>query len=97
MSKKMGPIRYGSDNNEVFIGRDMGHVKNYSDQTASEIDDEIKGIIYEGYRKTEELLKKHEDQLHLVANYLIENEKISGEQFVKLIGGEENSFDAETE
>lgn len=88
MSKKMGPIRYGSDNNEVFIGRDMGHIKNYSDQTASEIDDEIKGIIYEGYRKTEELLKKHEDQLHLVAKYLIENEKMSGEQFVKLVDGE---------
>ncbi len=91
MSKKMGPICYGSDNNEIFIGRDMGHVKNYSDQTASEIDDEVKGIIYEGYRNTEQILSKHKNELHKVANFLIEHEKMSGEEFIKLIN-EENSI-----
>ena len=91
MSKKMGPICYGSDNNEIFIGRDMGHIKNYSDQTASEIDDEVKGIIYEGYRNTEQILSKHKNELHKVANFLIEHEKMSGEEFIKLIN-EENSI-----
>ena len=95
MSRKMGPIRYGSDNNEVFIGRDMGHMKNYSDQTAAEIDEEIKDIIYEGYRKTEEILKHHKDQLHAVAQYLIENEKMSGEEFLRFINDKSNLSDAE--
>ena len=59
MSERLGPICYGSDNEEVFIGRDMGHVKNYSEETASEIDEEVRRIITEGYQKTESILKEH--------------------------------------
>lgn len=95
MSKKMGPICYGSDNNEIFIGRDMGHVKNYSDQTASEIDDEVKDIIYEGYRNTEQILIKHKDELHKVANFLIEHEKMTGEDFITLIN-EQNEIKSDS-
>lgn len=81
MSNKLGPIAYGSDNNEVFIGRDMGHVKNYSEKTAYEIDAEVKEIIQVGYSRTEEILKNHMDKLEKVAQFLFKNEKMSGGQF----------------
>ena len=81
MSNKLGPIAFGSDNNEVFIGRDMGHVKNYSEKTAYEIDAEVKEIIQVGYSRTEEILKNHMDKLEKVAQFLFKNEKMSGGQF----------------
>lgn len=85
MSKKLGPICYGSDNNEIFIGRDMGHVKNYSEKTASEIDNEVRLLIKESYEKAEKILKEHQQQLVSVANYLFENEKMTGEDFLKFM------------
>ncbi len=85
MSKKLGPICYGSDNNEIFIGRDMGHVKNYSEKTASEIDNEVRLLIKESYEKSEKILKEHQQQLVSVANYLFENEKMTGEDFLKFM------------
>ncbi len=72
MSEKLGPICYGSSNNEVFIGRDMGHVKNYSEETASEIDEEVHRIISAGYEKTESILREHVEKLHKVAQFLFE-------------------------
>ena len=63
MSERLGPICYGSDNNEVFIGRDMGHMKNYSEKIAAEIDEEIQKIVGRGYQKTEQLLNEHMDKL----------------------------------
>ncbi|MFR5789082.1 MAG: ATP-dependent zinc metalloprotease FtsH [[Clostridium] leptum] len=61
MSERLGPICYGSDNNEVFIGRDMGHMKNYSEKIAAEIDEEFQKIVGRGYQKTEQLLHEHMD------------------------------------
>ena len=87
MSSKLGPICYGSDNQEVFIGRDMGHVKNYSEETAAIIDEEIHKIVDEAYKKTESLLKEHMTELENVAQYLIKNEKMSGERFLEVING----------
>ena len=81
MSKKLGPIAYGSDNDEVFIGRDMGHMKNYSEKIAAEIDSEVKAIIATGYAKAENILKENFEKLHEVANFLLTNEKMSGEEF----------------
>lgn len=81
MSKKLGPIAYGSDNDEVFIGRDMGHMKNYSEKIAAEIDSEVKAIIATGYAKAENILKENLEKLHEVANFLLTNEKMSGEEF----------------
>ncbi|MFR2659642.1 MAG: ATP-dependent zinc metalloprotease FtsH, partial [[Clostridium] leptum] len=69
MSERLGPICYGSDNNEVFIGRDMGHMKNYSEKIAAEIDEEIQKIVGRGYQKTEQLLSEHMDKLHKVAQF----------------------------
>ena len=85
MSERLGPICYGSDNNEVFIGRDMGHMKNYSEKIAAEIDEEIQKIVGRGYQKTEQLLNEHMDKLHKVAQFLLVNEKMSGAEFKELM------------
>lgn len=71
MSEKLGPIVFGaSDNNEVFLGRDFGHTRNYSEEVAAEIDKEINRIITNGYVETEKKLTEHMDKLHAVAQYL---------------------------
>ena len=85
MSEALGPITYGRDESEPFLGRDMGHVRDYSEATSSAIDREIKRMMTEAYHKTEAILKEHMDQLHRVAQHLFENEKLSGEQFAQLM------------
>ena len=87
-SEKLGTVVYGDDNGEVFLGKDYGHTRNYSEEIASEIDAEVRRIISEAHAQCEALLKEHIDELHLVAKYLIENEKIDGDDFEKLIHGE---------
>ena len=87
MSKKLGPITFGESNNEVFIGRDMGHVKNYSEKIASEIDDEIYDIVKEGYDRVTQILTDNIDKLHEVAKVLLVKEKISGEEFDAIMKG----------
>ena len=86
MSDKVGLIHYGSDDDEVFIGRDLAHTKGYADQTAALIDSEVKNIIDESYAKAKELLQEHMDVLHRCAQLLIEKEKISREEFESLFG-----------
>ena len=87
MSELLGPISYGSSGNEVFIGRDMGHVKDYSEKTAAKIDDEVYAIIEEGYSRAEEILRAHMQQLHAVAKFLIKHEKMDNEQFEAVMNG----------
>ena len=87
-SENLGPVVYGSDQNEVFLGRDFGSTKNYSEQVAAEIDAEIRAYVEDGYRRAEEILTEHMDQLHTVAQYLIAHEKIDGPDFEKLMKGE---------
>ena len=86
MSDKVGLIHYGSDDDEVFIGRDLAHTKGYADQTAALIDGEVKNIIDESYTKAKELLQEHMDVLHRCAQLLIEKEKIGREEFESLFG-----------
>ena len=86
MSDKVGLIHYGSDDDEVFIGRDLAHTKGYADQTAALIDGEVKNIIDESYAKAKELLHEHMDVLHRCAQLLIEKEKIGREEFESLFG-----------
>ena len=86
MSDKVGLIHYGSDDDEVFIGRDLAHTKGYADQTAALIDGEVKNIIDESYAKAKELLQEHMDVLHRCAQLLIEKEKIGKEEFESLFG-----------
>ncbi len=85
MSKKLGPISFGESNNEVFIGRDMGHIKNYSEKVAAEIDNEVYEIVSEGYEKVTDILTQHIDKLHEVAKVLLVREKISGTEFDEIM------------
>ncbi|MBQ6708425.1 MAG: ATP-dependent zinc metalloprotease FtsH [Clostridia bacterium] len=88
MSKTVGPIFYGSDNDEVFLGRSYASSKNYSEETASKIDAEVKKIISDAYKRCEKILKTHRAQLDLVAKDLFVNEKIDAERFESLMKGE---------
>lgn len=85
MSEKLGPVLYGKDTDEVFLGMDYSHSKNYSETYATTIDDEIKRIMTECYKKCESILTEHNDKLTLIAETLIRDEKISGELFLKLM------------
>lgn len=85
MSETLGPINYGGDNQEVFIGRDYGHIKNYSEETAGRIDEEVSRLINDAYKRTEDILKEHMDKLELVANTLMEREKLDKDEFRDLI------------
>lgn len=87
-SEKMGPVVYGNDQNEVFLGRDLGSSRDYSDRVAAEIDDEVRSIIEKAYDKAKEILQAHMDQLHLLAKYLMLHEKIEREDFEVLMCGE---------
>ena len=87
MSEKLGPITYGSDNSNPFLGKEMGHISNYSEQTASEIDEEIQSIISTAYQKTEQILRDHIDELHRLAGVLYEKEKIDGVEFQQVMDG----------
>ncbi|WP_448920559.1 ATP-dependent zinc metalloprotease FtsH [Eubacterium sp.] len=85
MSENIGPVVYDSGNGEVFLGKDYGHVNNYSEATSARIDAEVEKIMREAYEKTVAILKEHYDKLELVANTLLEKEKISGEEFESLM------------
>ena len=84
MSEKVGPINYETEDSEVFIGRDLGHMKAYSEQSAAMIDEEVKRIIDEAYTKARELIRENEEVLHRSAQLLIEREKLSREEFEAL-------------
>ncbi len=87
-SEKLGPIVYGHDNSEVFLGRDYSQGRNYSENVAAEIDGEIRELIDTSYENAKQILLSHRDQLDKVAHYLMEHEKIDGEDFYKLMNGE---------
>ncbi len=88
MSEKLGPIAFGGSNREVFLGKDYGQVRNYSENVASQIDEEIENIIRNAYTRTETILTEHMDKLHLIAQKLFENEKMTGEEFAALMAEE---------
>ena len=87
MSEKLGPIAFTSEDNEVFLGKNYSQVRNYSESVASEIDAEVENIILDAYKRTESILAEHMDKLHLIAKELFVNEKMSGEEFVRLMEG----------
>lgn len=86
-SKKLGTVVYGSDNDEVFLGKDYGHTRNYSESVAAQIDEEVKLIIEKAYSDCAEILKNNIDKLHFVAKYLLKFEKIDGAEFEKIMRG----------
>lgn len=87
-SEKLGPIVYGHAQEEVFLGRDFSSTPNYSENVAAEIDSEVQSIVEDGYQKCRDILEEHMQQLHMVAQYLLQFEKIDGRDFEKLMNGE---------
>ena len=88
MSDKLGLVTYGHDNNEVFLGRDFSSTPNYSEKTASLIDEEIEKVVMVQYKKALEILNEHMPKLHAVAKVLFDEEKISGEDFRAIMQAE---------
>ena len=95
MSDKLGPIAFGDQSNEVFLGKDFNHVRNYSESVASQIDEEIERIVKDAYSRTKEILSEHIDKLHAVAQALLKEEKIDGKEFETIMKGEQQSAEAE--
>ncbi|KXB70412.1 cell division protease FtsH [Peptoniphilus sp. DNF00840] len=88
MSEKLGTINYDSSENEVFIGRDLGRSRDYSERTAAEIDDEVTRIINEAYAKCKQLLSDNLDKLLALSDALLEKETIYSKDFEKIFNGE---------
>lgn len=87
MTDALGPISFGKDDGEVFMGRDFGRTRDFSEEVASKIDREIKALIDEAYERTETILKENIDKLHDVAKALLEREKLTAEEFNAIMEG----------
>jgi len=85
MSDRLGPMQFGNSQGQVFLGRDLGHEQNYSDQIAYEIDQEMQAIINSCYERTKKLLQEKSDEMHLIAQTLLEVETLEIEQIKSLI------------
>lgn len=102
MSPELGPMTFGHRQDQVFLGRDIGRDKDYSEEVAAKIDKEIRKFIDEAYQKTESLLNENMDKLHLIADALIERETLEGEEidqlmkYGKIISKEENTSEIGT-
>jgi cell division protease FtsH len=89
MSEKIGPLAFGEkEGGEVFLGRDLGHMKNYSEATAVEIDSEIRRIVQENYQRTRQILEEHQEGVMRVAAALLEKETLNGPEIRLLAMGE---------
>ena len=84
MSELLGPIQFGGDNDEVFIGRDWGHARNYGEGVAATIDQEVNRIVTDAYREAKRLLQENMEMLHATAKLLVEKEKVTGDEFRSL-------------
>ena len=87
-SEKLGPVVYGQDEGEIFLGRDISQNRNFSENVAAEIDVEVRELVDNAYESAKSILTDHMDQLHLVAKYVYHHEKIDGEEFRKIMTGE---------
>ena len=88
MSERLGPMTYGKKEEESFLGREISQHRDYSEQTAQVIDEEIKTIITDAERRAEDLLRANEDKLHLLVNTLLEFEVLDGSQIDRILAGE---------
>jgi len=88
MSDRVGTITLGQNSEEVFLGRDFAQSKEYSEETAAIVDEEVKRIIDNAYKTAEQILQAHIDKLHAVAGVLLEKEKIDGEEFDAIFGNQ---------
>ena len=90
LSEALGPIAYGSENDEVFIGRDFGHVRDYSEEVAARIDTEVRKIVEAAYETALRILRENRTQLDALAAFLLEYEKVNEDEFVRIMNGELN-------
>ena len=88
MSERVGTLTLGQNQEEVFLGRDFAQSKEYSEETAAIIDEEVKKIVDHAYNRALEILRDHADKLHAVAGVLLEKEKIDGDEFDHIFEGE---------
>ena len=84
MSERVGAITFGGGQGEVFLGRDFAQTKDYSEETAGIIDEEVKRIVDIAYNRAKDILTEHVDKLHAVAGILLEKEKIEGDEFERI-------------
>ena len=91
MSDRLGPLAFGEKEGEVFLGRDYGHIKNYSESTAIVIDEEIRRIVEESYARTRDILSQHRDDLIAVSEALLERENMDGSEIRAMIFGAEDA------
>jgi cell division protease FtsH len=96
MSDKMGPLTYGTKDEQVFLGKDFSSQKNFSDQTAKLIDQEVKSLVMGGYTRATELLTKNRDVLESMAQALLERETLDGKEIKDLIAGKDISDDEDS-
>jgi cell division protease FtsH len=87
MSEKLGPMTFGQKEELVFLGKEIGEQRDYSDAVAQEIDHEVRGIVHEAYERATDVLTRHREQLNLIAEQLIEVETLDSEEFVALLEG----------
>ena len=87
LSEELGPVMYGSESDEVFIGRDYGHVRDYSEEVAARIDKEVRRIIEEAYERALTILQEHRAEHEALAQYLLEFEKVNEEEFLAIMNG----------
>ena len=88
MSEKLGPLALGHKEELVFLGREIGEQKNYSEKVAESIDDEVRHLIEQGYQTAETILREHIDKLHRIAQELIQNETVEGEALERIFTGQ---------
>jgi cell division protease FtsH len=88
MSDKLGPMTFGSDEDEVFLGRDFSSKSNYSEEVASQIDQEIRRFVDEGYNRAVKLLSENMDKLHSIANALLKLETLNAEEYMRILTGD---------
>ena len=88
LSEALGPVAYGSENDEVFLGRDYGHVRDYSDEVAARIDAEVRRIVEDSYEKALVILRSNRHQLDALAEFLLEYEKVNEQEFLQIMRGE---------
>jgi cell division protease FtsH len=85
MSDKLGPMQFGHSQGQVFLGRDLGHEQNYSDQIAYEIDQEMQNMIRGCYERAREILEEHKDEVHLIAQTLLKKETLEKDEIQQLL------------
>jgi len=97
MSERLGPLSYKGQEEEVFLGRDISKLKNYSEKTSSEVDEEVRNLIEDCYSNAKKIIKEHKKDMDRIVSYLLKHEIIEKDEFIRLLKGEESEKEAKEE